>query len=256
MPAIARCSRLNGATHVSYGYDQQSRLTGITRGSNTISFGYDTPSRRTSMTYPNGVVTTYGYDTESRLTSIAANRSGTPITSFAYILDAVGNRTRKTTLDWAEDYKYDDAYRLLSADRSTGTPSRFRFAYDPAGNRTADQTNDASMGATFNNLNQLQTRQPGGVLAFKGSTNEPASVTVATKPAQTTSTNTFSAQAPVGSGTTDVAVAATDPAGNLRTNTYRVTESGATATYTYDSNGNLTHKDRGNRHLGLRVERP
>jgi len=236
---------LNGSTHVSYAYDQQSRLTGITRGSNTISFGYDTPSRRTSMTYPNGVVTSYGYDTESRLTSLGASLNGTPITSFSYVLDAVGNRTRKTTLDWAEDYGYDEVYRLKSADRSAGTPSRWRFAYDPAGNRTGDQTDDAAMGATFNNVNELQTRQPGGVLAFKGSTNEPASVTVAAKPAQTTSTNTFSAQAPVGAVTTDVAVAATDPAGNVRTNTYRVTASGAGTTYTWDSNGNLTTKTEG-----------
>ena len=245
---------LDSATHVSYAYDQQSRLTGITRGSNTISFGYDTPSRRTSMTYPNGVVTTYGYDTESRLTSIAANKGATPITSFAYLLDAVGNRTRKTTLDWIEDYKYDDAYRLLSADRSTGTPTRFRFAYDAAGNRTADQKDDTSMGVTFNSINQLLSRQPGGALTFKGSTNEPATVTAGGKPAQTTAANAFSAQAPVGSGTTDVAVVATDPAGNVRTNTYRVSESSTGATYTYDSNGNLT-QDRRNRRLDLHLER-
>jgi RHS repeat-associated protein len=236
---------LNGATHVSYAYDQQSRLFSITRGSNTISFGYDTPSRRTSMTYPNGVVTTYGYDTESHLTSIAANKGATPITSFTYLLDVVGNRTRKTTLDWIEDYKYDDAYRLLSADRSTGTPTRFRSAYDATGNRTADQKDDASMGATFNNLNQLLSRQAGGVLAFKGSTNEPATVIVGAKPAQTTASNTFSAQAPVSSGTTDVAVVATDPAGNMRTNTYRVNESTTGATYTYDPNGNLSTKTEG-----------
>jgi RHS repeat-associated protein len=236
---------LNGATHVTYGYDQRSRLTGITRGSNTIGFGYDTASRRTTMTYPNGVVTTYGYDAESRLTSLGASLSGTPITSFSYVLDAVGNRTRKTTLDWAEDYGYDEVYRLKSADRSAGTPTRWRFAYDPAGNRTTDQTDDAAMGATFNEVNELQARQPGGVLAFRGTTNEPASVTIATKPAQTTSTNAFTAQAPVGSGTTDVAVVATDPAGNVRTNTYRVTASGAGATYTYDSNGNLNSKTEG-----------
>jgi len=70
-------------------------------------------------------------------------------------------------------------------------------------------------------------------------------VTVGGKPAQTTSSNTFSAQAPVGSGTTDVAVVATDPAGNVRTNTYRVTESSAGGTYTYDSNGNLSSKTEG-----------
>ncbi len=236
---------LNGATHVSYAYDQQSRLTGLTRGSNTIGFGYDTPSRRTSMTYPNGVVTTYAYDSESRLTSIAANKGATPITNFAYVLDAVGNRTRKTTLDWIEDYKYDDVYRLLSADRSTGSPLRFRFAYDAAGNRTADQKDDASMGGNYNTLNQLLSRQAGGALTFKGSTNEPATVTVAAKPAQTTASNAFTAQAPVGSGTTDVAVVATDPAGNVRTNTYRVSESSTGATYTYDSNGNLTQKVEG-----------
>jgi RHS repeat-associated protein len=236
---------LNGATHVTYGYDQWSRLTGITRGASTFAFAYDTPSRRTSMTYPNGVVTTYGYDAESRLTSLGASLGATPITSFSYILDAAGNRTRKTTLDWTEDYRYDEVYRLLSADRSAGTPSRWRFAYDPAGNRTGDQTDNAAVGATYNNVNELQARQPGGVISFRGATNEPATVTVAGKSAQTDGDNSFRAQAPVGAGATDVAVAAMDPAGNVRTNTYRVSASGAGATYTYDPNGNLSSKTEG-----------
>jgi RHS repeat-associated protein len=236
---------LDAALHLTYGYDAQSRLTSITRGTSVFGFGYDIASRRSSMTYPNGVVTTYGYDGESRLTSLAAARNGTSITSFTYVLDAVGNRTRKTTLDWAEDYGYDATYRLVSADRSSGTPSRWRFAYDAVGNRTADQTGDASNGAVFNSLNQLLSRAPGGALAFRGTTNEPASVTIAGQPAQTTSANTFSAQTPVASGNTDVAVTATDPSGNARTNTYRVSESGATASYTYDPNGNLTTKTEG-----------
>jgi RHS repeat-associated protein len=236
---------LDGATHVTYGYDQQSRLTSITREANVFGFSYDTASRRTSMTYPNGIVTTYGYDGESRLTSLAANLGSAPITSFSYVLDAAGNRARKTTLDWAEDYRYDDLDRLVSADRSAGTPSRWRFAYDAAGNRTADQTGDAAMGGTFNSLNQLLTRQAGGALAFRGTTSEPASVTVAGKAAQTAADNTFRAQAPVGPGTTDVAVAATDASGNVRTSTYRVSTSGAGTTYTYDPNGNLASKTEG-----------
>jgi len=197
------------------------------------------------MSYPNGIVTSYGYDAESRLTSLGASLSGSPITSFSYVLDAAGNRTRKTTLDWVEDYTYDERYRLLSADRSAGTPTRWRFAYDPAGNRTGDQTDDAAMGATFSNTNELLTRQPGGVLAFRGSTNEPATVTVAGAPARTASDNSFRGQATVGSGTTDVAVVATDPAGNARTNTYRVTAAGAGTSFTYDSNGNLNSKTEG-----------
>jgi YD repeat-containing protein len=69
------------------------------------------------------------------------------------VLDADGNRTRKTTLDWIEDYGYDDIHRLVSADRSAGTPTRWRFAYDPVGNRKGDQTDDAAVGASFNKLN-------------------------------------------------------------------------------------------------------
>ncbi len=233
---------LDGTTFVTYGYDQQSRLTGLTRGSNVFGFTYDTASRRTTMTYPNGVATTYGYDGESRLTSVGASLSGTPITSFGYTYDAVGNRTRKSSLDAIEDYRYDDLYRLVSVDRSGGTPSRWRFAFDKAGNRTADQADDAPNGGTFNSLNQLLTRQPGGTLAFRGTTNEPAAVAVGNKPAQTNADNSFSAQASVGSGTTDVAVTATDPSGNTRTNTYRVSAAGTGASYTYDTGGNLTAK--------------
>ena len=103
------------------------------------------------------------------------------------------------------------------------------------------------MGATFNNLNQLLARQPGGVLAFRGTTNEPASVTVAGKPAQTAADNSFSAP---GAGRArarrDVARGGDGlrPA-TRRTNTYRVTASGAGTSYTYDPNGNLAHKTEG-----------
>jgi RHS repeat-associated protein len=116
---------------------------------------------------------------------------------------------------------------------------------DPARNRTADRTDEAAMGAAFDNVNELESRQPGGVLAFKGMMNEPDSVTVAGKAAQTASGDSFNASAPVGTGTTNVSVVATDPAGNVRTNTYRVSIAGATTNYTYDPNGNLTTKTEG-----------
>jgi RHS repeat-associated protein len=47
------------------------------------------------------------------------------------------------------------------------------------------------------------------------------------------------AQVPVTAGTTNVVVAATDYSNNTRTNTYQVSQSGSTTTYTYDQNGNL-----------------
>jgi hypothetical protein len=83
------------------------------------------------------------------------------------------------------------------------------------------------MGATFNSLNQLLSRQPGGALTFRGTTNEPSTVTVAGKPGQTKPDGSFTAQAPVGPGSTDVVVAATDSSGNTRTDTHRVTAAGS-----------------------------
>jgi YD repeat-containing protein len=82
---------LEGQLFVSYGYDDASRLTSITRGSSVFGFGYDEVNRRTSMTYPNAITTTYGYDDLNRLTSLSAVHNGTTtITSFGYTYDAAG----------------------------------------------------------------------------------------------------------------------------------------------------------------------
>ena len=59
---------LNGQVVVSYGYDDASRLTTITRATSNWTLGYDAASRRTPLLHPNTVTTTYGYDVVSRLT--------------------------------------------------------------------------------------------------------------------------------------------------------------------------------------------
>jgi RHS repeat-associated protein len=111
---------------------------------------------------------------------------------------------------------------------------------DPAGNRTAEQIDDAVTGASYNNMNQLVSQQAGGALVFKGTVSEPANVTVGGKPATVTADNQFEGQAVVPSGTGQVVVAATDPSGNLRTNTYEVAQDATSKTFTYDANGNMT----------------
>jgi RHS repeat-associated protein len=52
--------------------------------------------------------------------------------------------------------------------------------------------------------------------------------------------NRFEGPAQVPSGISTVAVTATDPAGNLRTNTYQLSLGGTAVSYSYDFNGNLT----------------
>jgi YD repeat-containing protein len=97
------------------------------------------------------------------------------------------------------------------------------------------------MGATYNNRNQLVSRQPGGALLFRGTLNEPGSVTVGATPAQVAPNNTFVAQAPVPPTASNVSVVAKDASNNTRTNVYQVQASaGSTVTYTHDLNGNLT----------------
>jgi RHS repeat-associated protein len=89
-------------------------------------------------------------------------------------------------------------------------------------------------------MNRLLTQVPGGALAFRGTLSEAATVTVGGKPATVTAGNEFSGTAAVPAGTSQVTVQATDPSGNVRTNVYEVTQTGATKTFTYDLNGNLT----------------
>ena len=132
--------------------------------------------------------------------------------------------------------------------KSTAVPpvllKRYAYGYDAAGNRTSLQADDSVQMTPANSRNQLTSMQAGGPLRFAGSVNEPATVTVQASPAVVASDNSFSGSAAVGvgSGTTNVAVVATDASNNVRTSTYQVPNaSGATTTYTYDDDGNLVH---------------
>jgi RHS repeat-associated protein len=99
---------------------------------------------------------------------------------------------------------------------------------------------DVVTGSSYDTMNRLASKQPGGVLRFQGSLNEAATVRVGGTPASVSPTNTFTGTATVGSGTTNVVVEATDPSGNTRTNTYQVNQTGASTSFSYDANGNLT----------------
>jgi RHS repeat-associated protein len=238
----------------TFAYDALSRVTGQGSPVGNFSFTYDgTTTRPLTTTYPNNQVTQYAYFPNSgdrRLQEIKyLAPGGAVISKYDYTYDVVGNIASWTQLVGAGPAKvytpgYDAADQLATA-KVTGptplpVPSRFAYTYDPAGNRTAEQLDDAVTGATFNNRNQLTSRQPGGALLFRGTVNEPATVTVGGKPAPVASDNSFAGQAPVPSGASNVVVTATDPSGNTRTNTYQVSESGSATSYTYDANGNLT----------------
>jgi RHS repeat-associated protein len=245
---------ING-TGLSLTYDALGRPSGETSVLGAFSYGYDgVTDRVNTVAYPNGQSSTYSYfgnSSDHRLQQILHQRpGGATLSSFQYTYDANGmiaSWTQQTDNNPAKAYglERDALDRVVAATWQTTdlTPTvlkRYRYAHDGAGNRTTEQVDDAAVAATHDSLNMLTGLQPGGALSFRGAVNEPASVSVQGKPATVDATNAFQAQAQVGSGTTNVEVAATDASGNTRTNTYQVSVSGSATTLTYDANGNLS----------------
>ncbi|HEY2944635.1 MAG TPA: RHS repeat-associated core domain-containing protein [Vicinamibacteria bacterium] len=260
---------------VSYTYDELGRIATRTLNSVTTSYTYDvlgrlttlgdplgsfthayvgTTSRLASLTYPNGQQSTYAYHPNSgdkRLHEIhhRASAGGTTLSKFSYTYDPVGN-IKTWTQQYAAttnayDLGYDPADQLSSAlYHDTATPpvtlKRYAYGYDNAANRTAEQIDDAPTLSIHDNRNRLTSQQPGGALLFAGTVSEPATVTIAGKPATATADNRFQGTAQVGSGTSTVTVTATDPSGNVAIKTYQVSASGSTTSFTYDPNGSLT----------------
>jgi len=155
---------------VTYTHDAANRPASITTPAGLFTFGHDASGRRTSLSYPHGVTASYGYDDAGRLTNLAHTAGATPIATFAYSHDNVGNRTAKNS----ENYLYDLIYRLLQTASPTQTET---FAFDPVGNRTSgpgvvdtryqfDAANRMTRGRTLdygydNNGNQIARTVPG-----------------------------------------------------------------------------------------------
>jgi len=237
---------LDGTPFASYGYDNASRLTSITRGANVFGFGYDAVNRRTSLSHPNGADTTYSYDTLSCLTGIQAVKDAATILTLAYGYDDVGNRTSKNVGDHLENYGYDDLDRLTSVSRTGVGENTWRFGYDAVGNRTSTQVGSGEVvSPTFNNRNQLLQQAVGGALVVEGTLNEESTVSVNGAPARMLTPTHFEATIQSTPGTNAFTVAATDLSGNVTTDEYEVSVSGTAAGYTYDPAGNLISKTLG-----------
>ena len=254
----------------SWAYDPLGRLTSEASVLGTFAYGYvGVTGRLATVTDPNGQTSSYSYlplAQDLRLQTIHHQRPGGPtllkfdpstrlrvalsLSNGDYTYDAVGN-----ILTWQQQadsdaptvwrFGYDAADQLTAAVRQTTDPTpvvlaRYGYGYDPAGNRTFEQVNDAVTAASHDVLNRLTAHQPGGALQFEGAVSEPATVTVAGKPAAVDAANRFRAGVPVSAGTNTVAITATDASGNVATATYEVDVTGTAKAFTYDANGNLT----------------
>ncbi len=96
--------------------------------------------------------------------------------------------------------------------------------------------------ATFNNVNELTSLSAGGATRFQGTTDRPVlPVTVDGNAADMTTSQSFNGNAVLDVNPDSVPVSATAGSGSgTTTNDYKLDHVGATATLTFDANGNMT----------------
>ena len=235
-------------------YDSLGRVVGVTDPLGTFSYSYVGTTRRLDFTnYPNGQQTTYSYSGNTgdnrlhQIKNLSAAGAATPISQSDYNNDAVGNIT-----NWTQDYagatnavelklQYDNANQLGVVEGAVS--GEYGYWYDSAGNRTSEQVGSSVSSATFNALNQIKASSGSdGKVVFRGVLSQPGTVTVGGVVATMDAGNNFMASVPVQPGSNTVQIVATDNNGNVTTKQVQlaVTSGTSNATFTYDSNGNMT----------------
>ena len=82
----------SGLQPMTYGYDANSRLTGLTQETQSAALTYDAANRRTTLTLPNGIVLTYSYAAASQLIGQTHTGPSGALGDLTYSYDATGNR--------------------------------------------------------------------------------------------------------------------------------------------------------------------
>jgi RHS repeat-associated protein len=246
-------TRAVNGSGVTWTFDALGRVMSETNALGTFTYTYDGATTRVAtLSYPNGQTSMYYYFGNSgdrRLQTIHhMYPGGGTLSKFDYTYNAVGNilslrqQADATAVTWS--YQYDATGRLVAAVKRDTDPQatllqRYAYAYDPAGNRTTEQIDDLVMGGTYNEVNELVSQQPTGVIMFAGTVSEPAAVTVEGIPAAMTTDNRFQAAVPIDGGTNIVGITARDASGNVVAQQFQVSNSGIARAFTYDANGNL-----------------
>jgi RHS repeat-associated protein len=140
-----RTSATTPSSTVFYTFDERNRLdTVIQNGIVLADYDYDANSRLTTTTFGNGTQEIRQYDVLNRLTYLENHKDNTILSSYAYTLDKVGNRTQVVENDSRTvDYSYDNLYRLTKeqiTDSVYGDRAS-EFVYDMVGNRLAQTEN-------------------------------------------------------------------------------------------------------------------
>jgi RHS repeat-associated protein len=249
----------------SYAYDAANRLSTISSPAGNFSYGYhpgfsgpSPSSLLRQISLPNTSAITNRYDGNGRMLGTwLRNSAGTILNKHEYLLNSLDQRTQMTRADGSYvGYSYDDLAQLKTAlgKESGGITNRlheqFTYAYDAAGNLTTRVQNTLTNAFTFNSLNQLTGGSRTGSATAAGTVSSNAtSVTVALNGGTAVNALRYADHTFVRTnltlvnGTNTFTAAAQDALGRVDTNTVTAYLP-ASATYIYDSNGNLTYDGR------------
>lgn len=149
---------------ITYSYDLDGRLVSLTRNSQLFRFAHDNDNRVTKVSLPNGTTTTRIFDTADHLLSLVNQRSnGTVVSSYSYLYDNAGNRTR-LMLPGGDviNYSYDAWNQLVREIRNGALTYDRRMTYDAAGNRTLLDANGVTTTYGYDPADQLGQETTGG----------------------------------------------------------------------------------------------
>lgn len=126
----------NGQTYTR-SYDLDGRIASYTQGAQNFALGYDAASRISFITDTANAANTntYSYDNLDRLIGAAL-----PNVPFAYVYDAVGNRTSKTVGASTDAYAYGTTSNQLTSIVPGSGPNR-SFSFDANGSTVNDGVN-------------------------------------------------------------------------------------------------------------------
>ena len=248
---------INGTANVTtQAFDSLHRLTGETNLLGASSYGYQGVTSRLARyrLSESSASRRSTISTTPATTGLRRSTTSLPVAprcrKFNFATSALGlisslTQQADTAAPTSYEFGRDPVDRLTAAVlKSTDpTPSilkSYGYRYDGAGNRTIEAVDTAVVTNSYDSVNEQLQQQAGGSLRFVGTVSEPAAVTVGGASAQVSSSNRFEGAANVTPGTNTVTVVATDPSGNVRTNTYEVGVGGTAKSFTHDPNGNQT----------------
>jgi len=241
----------NGSV-TNYGYDNLNRLTTITYPTRTVTYSYDPLNNLTRATNENGSVY-IGYDNRYRVSSL----SDPFFYGISYNYDAAGNRTKlKVNGATYASYTYDAVNRVISLADSANLS--FNYSYDAANRLTARSApNGVTSSYAYDDLDRLTgmmhaagaTTLSGNLYTYNNANNISSWTTASAQRAYTYDalnrlTGASNFELPTENYSYDAVGNRT--ASHLSTSysyqPFNKLMSTASASYSYDNNGNLVHK--------------